>query len=175
MKIVTVPNPVLNKIAKNINVIDNQILKIIEEMSRVLVAQDDPPGTGISAPQVGLSIRLFLIKPRTNSRITAVINPEILDLKNVPEKISTRKKKIPLEGCLSVPRIWGEVKRFDKVLLEYQDEKGKKQKKWFSGFESIIVQHEYDHLDGILFTQRVLEQGRQLYEEQGDELVKISF
>jgi len=175
MKIITVPNPILSKIAKNIDTIDSSILKIVEEMGRVLVAQDDPPGTGISAPQVGLSIRLFLIKPKTSSPISVIINPKILELKNNPEKVTTRKRRIPLEGCLSVPRIWGEVKRYDKVLMEYQNETGKKQKKWFSGFESIIVQHEYDHLDGILFTQRVLEQGRQLYEEQGDELVKISF
>lgn len=79
-----------------------------------------------------------------------------------------------LEGCLSVPRIWGPVDRDAEVLVEYLDLNGKKQSKWFSGLKAVIVQHETDHLNGILFTQRVLEQKGRLYEEKNGELEKIS-
>lgn len=172
-KIITVPNKILNKVAKKINKIDDKILRLITEMSETLITQDDPPGTGISAPQVGESIQLFLLKPTLRSPITVYINPKLLDCKDLKTvKKTKRKKKAPLEGCLSVPRIWGSVKRFDRVLLEYSDEFGKQYKKWFDGFESVVIQHEHDHLQGILFTQRVLEQGNNLYEEKGDELVK---
>jgi peptide deformylase len=172
MKIITVPNPILGKIAKKINKFDDKLLRLITDMSKTLVAQDDPPGTGISAPQVGESIQLFLLKPTLKSPVTIYINPKLLKCENEKVLKTKRKRKAPLEGCLSVPKIWGEVKRFDKVYLEYHDETGKLIKKWFKGFESIIIQHEYDHLQGILFTQRVLEQGNSLYEEDGDELVK---
>jgi len=90
-------------------------------------------------------------------------------------KKKTMKKKVKLEGCLSIPRIWGPVKRADRVFLNYQDLTGKKYLKWFSGFEAIIIQHEVDHLKGIVFTQRSIEQKRQLFKEENDELVKIDY
>ena len=93
--------------------------------------------------------------------------------KDPTKKLS--KKKVKLEGCLSIPRIWGPVKRADRIFLNYQDMTGKKYLKWFSGFEAIIIQHEVDHLNGIVFTQRSVEQKGQLYKEENDELVKIEY
>ena len=74
-----------------------------------------------------------------------------------------------------MPKIWGEVKRAKKVLLEYQtdDESLEKKQAWFSGFEAVIIQHEVDHLEGILFTQRALAQNQPLYEEKEGKLVRI--
>ena len=85
------------------------------------------------------------------------------------------KKKIKLEGCLSIPRIWGPVKRSDRIFLHYQDLASKKHLKWFTGFEAIIIQHEIDHLNGIVFTQRAVEQKGQLFREENEELVKIEY
>ncbi|MEK7070310.1 MAG: peptide deformylase, partial [Patescibacteria group bacterium] len=76
-------------------------------------------------------------------------------------------------GCLSIPRIWAPVPRSKRVLLEYQNEQGELQQKWFSKLKSIVVQHEVDHLQGVLFTQRVVEQNLPLYEEHGDKLERI--
>ncbi|KKS44950.1 MAG: Peptide deformylase, partial [Candidatus Gottesmanbacteria bacterium GW2011_GWA2_42_18] len=78
-----------------------------------------------------------------------------------------------LEGCLSIPRIWGPVKRAAKIFLHYQDLTGKKYLKWFSGFEATVIQHEIDHLNGIVFTQRAVEQKGQLYREEDGELTKF--
>ena len=73
------------------------------------------------------------------------------------------KKGVQLEGCLSLQDIWGVVKRHDELVLSYQDEKGAKHTKTFDGFLSVIIQHEVDHLQGILFPKRVLEQKNILY------------
>ena len=86
---------------------------------------------------------------------------------------TTDKKNIKLEGCLSIPHIWGPVTRNTKILLEYQDLTGEKHSEWFSGFTSVIIQHEMDHLQGVLFTQRVLEQKGRLYQEKDGKLEKI--
>lgn len=88
---------------------------------------------------------------------------------------SSKKKKTKLEGCLSIPKIWGSVKRADKVFIEFQDLAGITHKKWFSGFRALIIQHEVDHLKGVLFTQRALEQNSQLFEEKEGKLEKFKY
>ncbi|EKD85790.1 MAG: hypothetical protein ACD_37C00611G0001, partial [uncultured bacterium] len=83
---------------------------------------------------------------------------------------SKNKRRVKkLEGCLSLPAIWGEVLRAPTVILSYQTENGKPQTKKFTGFMSTIIQHEVDHLNGILFPKRVLEQRGQLYKSTKNE------
>ena len=148
-------------------------------MEKVLVAQNDPPGVGLAANQVGLDLSIFIIKPTEKAKIKVFVNPKIIkrtDLfRTVLKKVRPYKKRVKLEGCLSIPRIWGPVKRKDRVFLKYQDITGKEYLKWFAGFEAIIIQHEMDHLSGIVFTQRSVEQKGQLYKEESDELVKIEY
>lgn len=190
LKIVAVPNPILASPTKPVTEIDNNIKKIVSDMEKVLIAQDDPPGVGLAANQVGLDLSIFIIKPTEKSKMKVFINPKVIKSSSVmiernrkdPTKKpfdsaqdKRNKKKVKLEGCLSIPRIWGPVKRADRVFLNYQDLTGKKYLKWFSGFEAIIIQHEVDHLKGIVFTQRSIEQKRQLFKEENDELVKIDY
>ena len=82
---------------------------------------------------------------------------------------SKQKRVRKLEGCLSLKDIWGDVVRSPEVTLEYFDEKGKKHTKTFNGFLATIIQHEMDHLEGILFPKRVLEQKGTLYKSEKDE------
>jgi len=176
LKIVQAPNPILLQKTKEVKKIDKKIKKIIEEMKETLLAQNDPQGVGLAANQVGVDLSLFIIKPKKNSPISVFINPKILKVEEEKEeKRKKKEKKLKLEGCLSVPKIWGEVKRAKKVLLEYQtdDESFEKKQAWFSGFEAVIIQHEVDHLEGILFTQRALAQKQPLYEEKEGKLVRI--
>src|SRR5205085_7034589 len=94
------------------------------------------------------------------------INPKVTLLRKAPKQIKIPKKKkegMKLEGCLSLKDIWGTVKRSTKVSVAYTDEHGEKHEEIRSGFLAIIMQHEYDHLQGILFPRRVLEQKGQLY------------
>lgn len=178
--IITVPNTVLTTFTKPVGKIDKKVGQIIETMKFDLENKENPKGVGLAAPQIGVSLRIFIIKPTENSKVSVFINPEIVKKSEAlgaierPEKgkISIRREK-KLEGCLSIPNVWGYLKRPKTVTLRYLDEKGQKQEKEFSGFEATIVQHETDHINGILFTQRVLEQKQKLYQieenEKGEE------
>lgn len=172
LKIVTVPDPILSHPTKPVVNFDKKLKLIIKEMIETLKAQYDPPGVGLAANQVGINQSIFIIKPTKKSKPKVFINPKIIKSTN-QEKTSKKTKKVKLEGCLSIPRIWGPVKRASSVFLKYQDEEGKEHLEWFDGFEATIIQHEVDHLQGIVFTQRALEQGQKLYQEKEDYLEEV--
>jgi peptide deformylase len=179
LKIITVPNSILTTTVLPVTNFDTSLINLISEMEKTLKAQTDPMGVGLAAPQVNVNLQIFIMKPK--SSISVFINPKILNLKfkilnfNSNSKLKIKKKKTPLEGCLSIPRIWGPVKRSKKLLLEYQTPTNEKKQEWFSGFEAVIIQHEVDHLNGVLFTQRALEQKTPLYEEQDGKLKKMDY
>ena len=174
--IVHVPDPVLTLPSKTIGQIDKKILDVVSQMKRTLIEKDNPKGVGLAAVQIGIPLKIFVTKPEENSEMDVFINPEIIEYsKNLAEierpasaKASTSKEK-KLEGCLSIPNVWGYLKRPKTVKLKYLDINGQTQTKVFSGFMATIVQHETDHLNGILFTQRVLEQKQKLYRIEDDE------
>lgn len=166
-KIVSTPDPILTNKSEPVKNFDKKLDKIIKEMSETLLATVDPIGVGLAAPQVGLPIRLFLAKPTEESEISVFANPVIESA--VDAQIKTGSKKKLLEGCLSIPNIWGNVTRKKSLTLSYQDETGQHHRKTFSGFTATIIQHEIDHLDGILFTKRVMEQNEKLYKSHKNE------
>ena len=175
LKIITAPNKILSQPAQPVSAFDQRLKETVKQMIEILEKQTDPPGVGLAANQVGLDIALFIIKPTKKSKISVFINPKIIKtvlLKDSPSK-ACKKKMIKLEGCLSLPKIWGPIKRASRVLLQYQDLEGKMHQRWFSGFEAVIIQHEVDHLQGIVFTQRSLEQNQPLYEEKDGQLKRI--
>lgn len=176
LDVVLAPHEVLSAKAAKIEKIDDNVLQLIEDMKETLVAQTDPEGIGLAAPQVGRSVQLFIVKPEKESPFDIYINPKI---ELLPEKEPKTRKKTKdsrrLEGCLSLKVIWGTVKRAKKVKAEWTDEQGKTHKKVFAGFYATILQHEYDHLQGILFPRRVLEQQGQLYKSHKDEEGKEVF
>ncbi len=174
LKIVHIPNKVLISKAKPVEKIDESITKLVKEMQKTLAAQVDPQGVGLAAPQVGVSLALYIMQPFPDSPFEVAINPRILEQKNLTNlKTEDSEEHEQLEGCLSIPRIWSPIKRHDRVLLEFQDLTGKKKTKWYEDFEATIVQHEVDHLNGILFTQRAIEQNERLFEEKNGKLKKI--
>ena len=180
LKIVTVPNKILNLPVKPVTNFDNRFKNLVKEMEKTLIAQKDPIGVGLAAPQIGISQALFIIKPMVKGKTMAFVNPKIVKISyNQSPTLrsgsvkSAKTKKTKLEGCLSIPRIWGPVRRNNKVLLEYQTVEGVKKQEWFSGFEAIIIEHEVDHLQGILFTQRALEQKTPIYEEKNGKLKPV--
>ncbi len=179
LKIVSVPNKVLSSSTKSVGKIDERIKKLIKNMEMILIAQDDPPGVGLAANQVGVNLSIFIIRPTQKSKIKIFINPKIIKTvfikDSLSRRVSRKKKKRPvrLEGCLSIPRIWGSVKRANKVLLQFQNSTGAVESRWFQGFEATIIQHEMDHLNGVVFTQRTIEQKKQLYREDDEELKPI--
>ena len=174
-KMVVTPAAGLLEKAVPVEKFDKKLREIITGMRDTLDATTDPVGVGLAAPQVGISKRIFLSKPKENGPTEVFINPEIIsegaeeevphftNSKKVEGKKPKKSKGRLLEGCLSVPNIWGNVSRKKTVKLSWQDESGNKHRRTFTGFPAIIVQHELDHLNGVLFTKHVLEQGEQLY------------
>lgn len=166
--IITTPNDVLTTTAQTVVKIDHKVKQIISDMKVTLIKADNPKGVGLAAPQIGISMRIFIIRPQESDPISVFINPSYttkskLLIKGIPGKNGK------LEGCLSVPKVWGVVTRHRWVTLSYLDETGTARQKKFTGFPAIIIQHEMDHLEGILFTQRVLEQKGTLYKPGVDE------
>lgn len=174
LKIVSVPNKILSSPTRRVDKIDDKIRELITEMEETLITQKDPKGVGLAANQVGINLSIFIIKSSEKTQTKVFINPKILKVLNPPPKSTTRRKKpVKLEGCLSIPKIWGSVKRAKKIYLEYQDLTGEVKRDWFKGFEATIIQHEIDHLNGVVFTQRSMEQNQKLYKEENNELNPI--
>ncbi len=145
--IVVTPNPILVKKTHKVTKFDKKLDDILKQMEETLKATTDPVGVGLAAPQVGIALAIFQMKPTDDSPVKNFINPVIISKKTLPSATSTanttekgikkpRKGKL-LEGCLSIPNIWGHVTREKNVTLEWQDEKGKKHKKYFTGFPAV--------------------------------------
>lgn len=191
MKIYQAPAQVLSKTASTVEKIDKTTRKLIKEMEKTLVAQTDPEGVGLAAPQIGESLQLFIVKQEPDSPLLTFINPVIEKTFEKPpdkhvEVKQTKKaakakakakidKAVQLEGCLSLQDIWGVVKRPYGVELSYQDEHGTKHTRKFEGFLATIILHEVDHLHGTLFPKRVLEQQNQLYHSIKNDKGEIEF
>lgn len=124
------------------------LAEVIENMWETMYNSE---GVGLAAPQVGLSVRIFIVDATTG----ADEEPELKDFKKVfinPEIISKSGEEwIMNEGCLSLPEIREDVKRPDEVRIKYFDANFEPQEEVFKGYAGRIVQHEYDHLEGILF------------------------
>jgi peptide deformylase len=145
----TSEDPVLRQKAKKVKKIDASTQKLIDDMIETM---EDAPGVGLAAPQVGVSLRVLVVStpedqddPQGGTQIQ-LINPEIL--KRSGEQVGE-------EGCLSIPGYVGIVKRAQDVTVKGLNRKGKEVKIRASGYLARVLQHEIDHLDGILFTDRL--------------------
>ncbi|MEK7573502.1 MAG: peptide deformylase [Patescibacteria group bacterium] len=167
--IITAPHPVLSKPVKKITKVNKGIRDLLKEMEEALLSAKDPEGVGLAAPQIGKSLAIFITKPTHKSPIHIFINPQIISEEEIPEAQKKKSHSARLEGCLSLPTIWGEVKRNPSLVLSYMDQKGRRHDKPFKGFMATIIQHEADHLNGKLFTERVLDQGGTLYKSHKNE------
>ncbi|HBM45663.1 MAG: hypothetical protein UT05_C0004G0032 [Parcubacteria group bacterium GW2011_GWF2_38_76] len=161
VKVVQLDNPVLRQKAREVapeEIGTPQLNKIIDDMKKAMDACYD--GVAIAAPQIGKSLRIFMVSPKAfippDEEITdeklkkfkhlIFINPKIT-------KLSTKTVRLD-EGCLSVRGIFGKIRRSEKATIEAIDETGKKISRGASGLLAEIFQHETDHLDGILFVDK---------------------
>jgi peptide deformylase len=145
-------HPTLKKIAKKI---DKDYPKLEELISDMYTTMYKSNGVGLAAPQINKSIRLFVVDatgykeefPETANLKKVFINAEILEMTG--EEWATK------EGCLSVPKINEEVFRKQKVHISYYDENFEFHDEWFEGWAARVIMHEYDHLEGMLFVDRL--------------------
>jgi peptide deformylase len=148
LKLVTIPNPILNKKTTLIKDFDKSLDKLVSDM---IESCRKANGIGLAAPQIGKSIRLCIINlEHLGLPPFALVNPKI---------IKKSWKKVDMEeGCLSIPGVFGMVKRPVKIVVEAQNLKGEVNKFEADGMLSRVIQHEVDHLDGILFTSKMSKQ-----------------
>jgi len=167
MKILLTPDPALRQVAQEIKKFDKKLEAQIKDMIKALKSATDPEGVGLAAPQVGINKRFFLLN--VHNRIQVFINPKVIKQSEAMlSDVYKKKKDRFLEGCLSLPGIWGFVDRPYWTELEYQtplDSKLATKIHRFEGIESSYALHELDHLDGILFTDRILEQKGVIFRE----------
>lgn len=155
-KIVSVKEASLRLKSKPVERIDKKIAALIHDLKDTLQAQNDPEGVGLAAPQIGKNLRIFILKDKDN--LKAVINPKVVSI----SKKKGKNEKV-MEGCLSLPHFYGPVVRAASIKISYLDELGKKITEKFEGFSAQIVQHELDHLDGVLFVDHLIQLKKPLY------------
>lgn len=140
LQIVTGENtPILRQKTKKVPKVSKEILALIRDMEETTKNAD---GLGLAAPQVNQSLRLCLA--RLNGRLTPLINPEIF--------WKSEEVEVAEEGCLSLPNFWMNVPRSLSIAVRYVNAKGQEQERKLTDLEARIVQHEVDHLEGILIT-----------------------
>ncbi|HHD92482.1 MAG TPA: peptide deformylase [Candidatus Portnoybacteria bacterium] len=142
MEIKFYPDPILRVKTKPIKNINPEIKKIISKMSEIMQQKD---GAGLAGPQVGITQQIFLADDGSGLKI--FINPKII--------WRSDKQTVIEEGCLSFPGIFLEIKRPKEIKIKFTNEKGEEKEIQADGLLARIIQHEYDHLQGVLFIDRV--------------------
>lgn len=175
MKIITAPHPTLRRVANRVEKFDKRLVKFVERLKKQLMLEKDPEGVGLAAPQVDKSWQIFVLRhigqnqmkndqDNKQEQLTAFINPVII---NHSQKKTLITESEHFEGCLSVPKVYGPIPRWNWVEVEYQtlNESGQveEKKEKYQGFLARVIQHEYDHLHGILFTDYLLEKDLPAY------------
>lgn len=174
VKILTLPNPILRQ--KSVAVkIDQATADLVAKLKETLIEKEGIKGVGLSAVQIGIPKKVFLAYSKPSRMFLTFINPEIIWYsKKQTQGIPENKNKY--EGCLSVPNYWSIIKRSLSIKIRYQTLSGKKQIRRFLGFTATIIQHEYDHLEGVLFIDRAIEQKSPIYmltkDKDGKEYLK---
>ena len=172
-KILTVPSSILRKRSKPVKKFDKKIKQLVNDLIDTAKAAEEPKGVGLSAIQIGKPIRVFVIKK--GKKFIPFINPKITWRSKKTLSQALEEEKLFLEGCLSVPSFYGFVDRPYAVKLKWQDLAGKTHQEKFEDKESAYVQHELDHLNRILFVDRILEQKRKIYKLEKDKEGKEIF
>jgi peptide deformylase len=154
-KIVTLPDPVLRRKARTVTIFDKNLKILVDDMVETM---REAPGVGLAAPQIGLSERLIVVEYYEHEvdeeeenedvpkKVWAVLNPEIVK--------ASEETLVGIEGCLSIPNLVGEVERHAAIQVKGLNRHGKPMKIKAEGWLARIFQHEIDHLNGVLFTDR---------------------
>ena len=163
LDIITYPDARLKQVADEVKTFDSGLLEFIQNLEETMAA--GPGGVGIAATQVGMMQRIVIVDVSNYPKIKKakhhghliLINPEIIDWQGM---------KKGREGCMSVPDFTGNVIRAENIVLNALDENGKQREYEMEGFEARAVQHEIDHLDGLLFLDRLVSRRNDLFKRK---------
>jgi peptide deformylase len=169
--IVVYGSPILRQTAKEITAGEYPNLKtLISDMFDTMYKSD---GMGLAAPQIGKSIRIFI----TDATALADEDPTLIDFKKVfinPKiQLLGEEKLIMNEGCLSLPKIREDVDRNNRIRITYQDEEWNFHDEEYEGLKARVIQHEYDHLDGVLFIDRINPLRRKLLKGKLNDITRL--
>lgn len=155
--IVTEEDPILRKVCRPVGEVTERIQMILDDMVETM---RDANGVGLAAPQVGIMRRMFVAEPEPE-KVYCFVDPEMVTLEGEQEGN---------EGCLSVPGYAGKVVRPEKIVIRGKDRYGKEREYTFEGFDAVVMCHEFDHLEGILYTDKATEMYSldELEEEESD-------
>ena len=162
-KIVQYPDPVLRKTTEKITAFDENLARLVEDMAETMY---DAPGVGLAAPQIGQSIKLIVVditarnegdRQEGERKVMPLVNPEI---------IAHEGTQLDEEGCLSIPELTATVERFKKITVSFQDLQGQPQELTTENRFAVVLQHEIDHLNGILFLDHLSPLKRTLYKKK---------
>lgn len=167
--IVVYGSPVLRQVAKDIDRNYPDLEKLLSDLYETMYKAD---GMGLAAPQIGKSIRIFVVDatsleeddPEMKDFKKAFINPHILNLDG--------EVVVMNEGCLSLPKLREDVERHNKVLIRYCDENFDVREEVYEGLKARVIQHEYDHLEGVLFVDRISPLRRKLLKGKLNDITK---
>ncbi|NMB91920.1 peptide deformylase [candidate division WWE3 bacterium] len=169
--VITVPNSILNKKAQKVSNITSDVKNTAKDLLDTVKLAKDPEGAGLAAPQIGISQRIIVVRnffedpinpQEIHSDDIILINPKITS--------SSSETETDWEGCLSVPDKYGLVERFKKIKVTAKDLNGSNLKIKAEGFFARTIQHEVDHLNGILFTSKVI--GNTISQKEFDEIIE---
>ena len=159
LPIIAYGDPVLRKMSKDINSEYPKLKELIENMYETMY---NACGVGLAAPQIGIPIRMFIVDASPFAEDDTLTDEEINELKdfkctfiNAKMLIEEGEEWVFNEGCLSIPNIREDVIRNPNIKMEYQDENFETHIKEFSGLLARVIQHEYDHIEGVLFTDKI--------------------
>ncbi len=174
-EIVMFPSKILRNKTKRIDGVDEELSREVADLKRMLEEAEN--GAGLAAPQIGISKSFLGIKDRDGVHV--LLNPKLVSCfgeKVYPKILEDDGSESDfLEGCLSFPDLYGTVKRFLKIKVSWEEIVGEKlirKEKELQGFEAIVWQHEYDHLEGILFVDHIKEEGGKFFLWEGKQKIK---
>lgn len=162
-KIVKYPDPILKMRSEEVTDFNEALKELVQDMAETMYTA---PGVGLAAVQVGVLKRVLVLDANSGeegSLLEVFINPEI---------ISSEGNLIWEEGCLSLPDFSEEVTRKEKVVVRYQNVEGQVLETTMEGFRAVILQHELDHLNGLLATDRISRLKRAFYQRRRNKLAK---
>lgn len=164
LRIIEYPHPLLRAPNAEVVAFDDSLVALSREMFAIMYAAE---GVGLAAPQLGVSKRLMVFNsagdPEEAQLETVLANPRIVDASAAVE--------LDVEGCLSFPGFTADVERAQTIIVEYCDLSGAARRATYAGWEARIFQHEYDHLDGLVYVDRLSAEERRRVQPHLDELV----
>lgn len=146
------PHPLLKKICNEVTAIDHEVLALVRDLLDTM--QAGPGSVGVAAPQIGVILRVCVVDVSTNRNGRGNNHGQLIMIN--PEIVARSGSAVMREGCMSVPDYTGDVERATDITVSFMDQEGQKCEISASGFEAVAIQHEMDHLDGLLFLDRIV-------------------